>query len=85
MDTLRSEVGPLCGVQLTGDVTPRVVVCETANVITPAGANALVDPVAVAVNVMVPPRVGVPVEVSATVGVATRTGTVGDETAPTAL
>ena len=80
METLPTDTGPV-EVLHVGEPTLPV----NTKVITPVGASALREPVAVAVNVRVPPRVGVPEEESTTVGVATATETVGDEIAPTAL
>ena len=60
---------------------------ERVKLIAPFGATAFALPVATAVKVMVPSRVGVPVVVSATVGVARPTTVDGSwlVTAPTEL
>lgn len=59
---------------------------EKLKLITPLGASALALPVATAVKVIEPPRVGLPVEVRTSVGVASAIVVELDEvTAATAL
>ena len=71
--------------QLLLPVSPALPV--RVKLITPLGAKAFVLPVATAVKVMVPSRVGVPTVVRRIVGVASATTVDGAElvTAPTAL
>lgn len=79
-----SEV-PVAELTLAHVVAPELPL--KIKLITPLGASALALPVARAVKVMVPPRVGVPVVVRRIVGVARATRVDGAVfvTAPTAL
>ena len=82
MEITPTETGPLVKLQVAAGAALPL----RAKLITPAGATALVVPVTVATKVIVLPKVGVPVEVRTTVGVAAATRVVeADATAPTAM
>lgn len=74
METTPTKTGPVAEEQVTTPPVPEIL-----QVITPAGATALMVPVTVAVKTIKPPRAGVLAELLVIVGVAFATAVVEDE------